>query len=568
MPQLRHKHKGTRRKIGRKRFPNKAIKVEERAYKQVRQLEDTLAESPMPSIILDLGIDKVSQLIKSITRVDDDAFQKAWLAVIEDHVASEEDILRTTKEVYHAHINEAIAKEHKEISLDEPIGEHRDEGDFTLKDILKSPAPRTDEEIDHEIDANTCYVANSSGKRQASDRWYLDPDVKAELKRLYPHDILKVAIRKVVGMPMAERQKRGWYKWEDAIIRQRYPWGGARACALDICRSLTVINSRARLLGVKADTLNSYKPCPEWLNIPELAEGLGCKYGVAARLEKTGKIKAIRIPGYHQGHDGVFFTPEAIDDYLNHKEVHRAEVARRRATRVTATTKAKRITRIEEANIKLRADNSSLRVTCRKLQGQIKVGFRKEHKKLERHQKRLQTREGIIQQQKEANATKQRELREQKTALRQQQKEANAIMRKGQTLVDRYISIRPEWRRICAERSRLQSYAAQLELETQRVNHAWQNFQETKGWDIDKALAKLRAGQRITATTGHKIHYVFLDQYDCVAKACHPTYRIPIDTFRQVGYDPFVDKAPTCKVCLSIKQYETTITIRTAEGKH
>lgn len=491
MPQCHHKH------------PNKRVKVKERAFKQARILKDTLPESPMPSIVIDLGIDKVSNLIRSVTKESEDAYQDAWVAVLEDHVGSAEDILAIAREIHHRHANETIAKEHKEISLDQPIGEYRDEGEFTFKDILRAPAPQTDEEIDHEIDVTTCYVTNSSGKRQVTDRWYLDPDVKAELKRLYPHDILKVAIRKVVGLPQAQRDKRGWYKWEDAIVMRRYPWGGARACALDICRSLNSINHRAKQLGVKADILNSYKPCPAWLNIPELAERLGCKYGVAARLEKTGKIKAIRIPNYHQGHDGVFFTPEAINEYLNSKEIHKQEVAKRRAAKYHATFERKRIAKVEQANAKIRE-----------------------------------------------------RLRQRAIDLRQLQKEANAKIRRAETILDRYRAIRPEWRRLQATWERLEAYAVELQTETDRVERAWQTFLDVRQVNINSAITKVKQGEHQTAQIGTKVHCVVLEDSDYIALACRPGYGIPIQTFNECGYDPFVNGSPTCSRCLAIKSRE------------
>jgi len=141
-----------------------------------------------------------------------------------------------------------------------------------------------------------------------------------KLKSLFPHDTYNASIRKLVQLPPAERDKRPWYKWEDAIIRQRYPWGSARACVIDLFRSLNAINKRSKFLSTGVTQLNNYKPNPNWLNIPELAEILGCSYEVASRLEKTGKIKSIRIERYHQGHDGVFFTSEAIEKYIKDKE--------------------------------------------------------------------------------------------------------------------------------------------------------------------------------------------------------------------------------------------------------
>lgn len=137
MPQLRHKR--THRKVGRKRYPNKSIKVKERAYTQARQLEDNAPlRIPTLAIVLDLGTDKLCQLIRSITKDNEDAFQDAWLAVLEDHVASEEDILQIAKDIYHRHCAEEVGKQCREISLSEPIGTSNNEV-FTYESLLRSP---------------------------------------------------------------------------------------------------------------------------------------------------------------------------------------------------------------------------------------------------------------------------------------------------------------------------------------------------------------------------------------------------------------------------------------------
>jgi hypothetical protein len=592
MPQLHHRHPTFN--VG--RHPNKRVKVKERALKQSRELK--LPDSPMPSAVIDLGIDRVSELIRSVTYNLEDAYQDAWVAVLEDHVGSEEDILRIAREVYHKHNALAVAREHKEISLDEPIGERKDEGDFTLKDILQAPLPRTTEEIDHDIDADTPYIANSSGKLNRKGSFYLDDDTKAEIKRLYPHDTIHAAIRKVVQMPPAERDKRGWYKWEDAIIRQRYPWGGARACSLDICRSLSAINSRAKYLGIQVDTLNTYKPCPGWLNIPELAERLGCKYGVAARLEKTGKIKAIRIPNYHQGHDGVFFTPEAINDYLNSKELHRQEVASKRAAKYRATWEAKRIAKIEQAN-------ANLHIECRRLRGQLrqqKLVVIAERGKIERHQVKLDKRKASIETQeialraeqraiikasganeRKATKLKQRQLQLTNGARRvgqrlrklawveateitikevrqnlhkqeiQLRRQAKSNERTIQWLAQNRNNLREGWRALRQQEQRLAAYAQQLRQEEQRIDDAREEYRHIRRTDLDIVLETISCGQATVAKWGDKSHYVSNTKDGNLALACRPSNSIPIETLRQYAFNPFVNGLPTCRKCLGIK---------------
>jgi hypothetical protein len=293
-------------------------KVKPRAYRAARAFKYNVHETVQPSIVVSLGVEKVSEIIKSVTKDNEDAFQDTWLAIVGDHVGSEEGIRRVADEIAHKYSSERITRIRRDISPDTVIHEsHQSFHDVTIGDMLEAPKPRTDEEIDHDIDANTQYVA---GKINHKGFVHLDWDTAKRLRELFPHDTFNVSIRKLVQLPPAERDKRPWYKWEDAIIRQRYPWGGARACSLDIFRSLNAINKRANLLGFSVNKLNSYKPFPDWLNITELAYKLGCSYTVAAQLEKSGKIQSIRLAKYHQGHDGVFFSPKAVEVYIQNEE--------------------------------------------------------------------------------------------------------------------------------------------------------------------------------------------------------------------------------------------------------
>jgi len=300
VPQLRH-HRQGHRKVGRKRFPNKSVKVKERAYEQARQLESELVETPVPSvgIVLDLGVDKVSGLIRSVIS-DEDAFQDAWEAVLQDHVGSEEDIIRIAKEIRRKHTSETIVKEHTEVSLDEPVGEHRDEHDFTLKDILAAEPVV--------IDSPT-RVYRREKPRSVS----LDTDTQATLMEQFPNLSYRDAVRHLAGLPPAAKQNPLWQPWEDGIIRERYAWGGSLAVSVDLeNRSLDSIRLRARHLGIKFDR---FRPNGEWLTRKETASVLGFSIGRLRALARDGLLSS--VPVKHETNSPSYFFPvDGIERFL------------------------------------------------------------------------------------------------------------------------------------------------------------------------------------------------------------------------------------------------------------
>jgi hypothetical protein len=300
MPQLRHKHKGTRRKIGRKRFPNKAIKVKERAYEQARQLEDSVPlEAPTLGIVLDLGVEKVTELIQSITKDNEDAFQDAWLAILEDHVASEDDVLRVTKEVYHKYCNETIAKEHTEVSLDEPIGEHQEEGHFTYENLIRAEpiAPQLPPKFHQPHSPKSVYV---------------DRDTLNVLKQRFPNLSYRDAIRQIVGLSPLPKEKPIWQPWEDQIIHSMYSWAGTLGVSLELPhRTVIAIRARANILHVKFDRFN---PQTEWLTTSQVARALGGGNHRVYRLVKLHRLE--HVPVTRKG-IGLFFKPEHITKLLS-----------------------------------------------------------------------------------------------------------------------------------------------------------------------------------------------------------------------------------------------------------
>lgn len=299
MPTCRHSHPG-RRKIGRKRFPNKAIKVKERAYEQARQLEDEVSNEPIPAVgvVLDLGVDKVSELIRSVTGSNEDAFQDTWLAIMEDHIGNEEDITRIAKEIHHKYAKDEIAQECQEISLSEPIGQNRDEGDFTYENLIKTEPL--------ELHPPQKFHQPVSPKSVGVDRETLNI-----LKQKFPQLSYRDAIRQMVGLSPVVKKQYTWQPWEDEIIRRVYAWGGTIAARLELPhRSIIAIRMRGRTLGLRFDKFN---PQTEWLTTSQVATILGEGNHRVYDLVRASKLQ--HVPS-KQGGISFYFKKKHIIDFL------------------------------------------------------------------------------------------------------------------------------------------------------------------------------------------------------------------------------------------------------------
>lgn len=310
--------------------------------------EVVIVDQPMP--LIDIGIERIDELLRSVIDAHfEDTIQDAWVRILDDHVGSEDDILRIARDVDSQHARSTVGEQHRTRSLDAPIGEHKEESPFTLKDILED---KTDGQIEDEISADEPYQANSSGKFNTQGHVNLDQETICALRNLYPHDPISHIVRRLAYLPPAKREKRGWHKWEDAIIIERYGWGGARAVAIDVHRTETAIVKRAKHLHVLRGNLNGYKPCPDLLNIVEVAEKTGLTWKTVDRYIREGVIEAIRIPHYHQGHDGVFITPESLDNYINRKDIIKQERIRKHVKACQKTIAERKLTWRREAKVR------------------------------------------------------------------------------------------------------------------------------------------------------------------------------------------------------------------------
>lgn len=273
----------------------------------------TLAVNGIPDTLNGILIDDINAIIRSEAAQDDDVFQCVWLEILESGITNKSDIRRLASKVAKKYFGEKIGESFKLRSLQKPLSTESES--FTLEDTLATPEIRANEEIEHDIDVDESYVATSTGKINQTGNVHLDYDTWQRIKSLYPHDPLNHAIRKLTGLSPAKRDKRGWHRWEDAIVRERYPWGGSLAVSLDVHRSQNAIEKRARYLKIYRGH-RTHKPVAEWMTTPEIAEICRAQYNTVTSWFKKGYIKTIRISKYYHGHDGVFVTPDAFQSFL------------------------------------------------------------------------------------------------------------------------------------------------------------------------------------------------------------------------------------------------------------
>lgn len=259
---------------------------------------------------MNLKTGRVSELIKSIVGDNDDAFQDAWEAVLNDHVVGEEDVLRIATEIRHKYLSSSIQHSHREQSLSEPLG---NTDDFTLEQVI--PAEESGErDYPHRL---------KQPKRQKGV--VLDEDVRTILKQRFPNLTYRNAIRQLVGVELIHQRKGLWQPWEDEVIKRVYPWGGGLAVSLEIGdRTPLAIRTRACLLGTGFDSL---RPKAEWLTVADVAKVLGVGKYKVWHLARDKKLEHIQLP-----HNGkiLYFTSDGISKFLreNPWEYYPENVAR------------------------------------------------------------------------------------------------------------------------------------------------------------------------------------------------------------------------------------------------
>lgn len=248
-------------------------------------------------------------VIRRIAGTDDDLYQDIWLAVLESPDA---DIEELAKRLRKKATNQRIQAQHGLLSIDKPMGDEGD--DFTLKDVIAAPEVSEAKAIEPGV-PRFHHNYNS-----AATTIHLDRESMDELHRRYPNVPLKHAVRSMLGLPDARGLLGPWQSAEDDLIRERYPWGGAKGCVVDLShRTLTAIRSRAQHLGVR---LEKFRPKADWYTSAELAAILGLSQIRVLRITQAGYIKAQELP-FAKDWKRKFYTQADVETFLrNHPECY------------------------------------------------------------------------------------------------------------------------------------------------------------------------------------------------------------------------------------------------------
>ncbi len=103
---------------------------------------------------MNLNPAEVNNYLQLFLPRNEDAFQEAWLKILESQPQALEEITPIAKRVRSTEISRYLKRKYKEISLNTPVGKDGDEK-FTLESILKSP--ETEDPEDKENGNNGLY---------------------------------------------------------------------------------------------------------------------------------------------------------------------------------------------------------------------------------------------------------------------------------------------------------------------------------------------------------------------------------------------------------------------------
>jgi hypothetical protein len=364
--------------------------------------------------------------------------------------------------------------------------------------------------------------------------------------------------------------KVGWHKWEDELIKVRYPWGGSRAVQIDLNRTESAIVARAKYLKVERGQLNGYKPMPDWLNIQDIVKRTGHNERTITNYINEGLIQAIRIPKFHQGHDGVFVTPESFENFMNRKDIIKSKKQKERILNCHKIAEAKRQIKKE---LQITKQVEQLKIAKRKFGG-ITKGINRASRLITQRETILSQkmsdfelkkkdwltqRETILSQKMSELETKISELRtitkEHRILENNIKKEKERFFKNQETWKNNFIKYKTRTRAdVAHKRLELDRVAASLRVkETKLVirenilTKTVDTYRLERTNDINRQMEKLAKGNIGVAIFSDKSHYVKYKD-NGIVKLCHQTdnpYTI------KFSYNPFVEGEPTCKKCLA-----------------
>ena len=230
MPQGHHHHE------------NKRDKRNERLMR-MSQNERGVQVMDRPLPLIDIGIDRISEIIKSITGENEDTFQDAWLLVMGDHCKTEDDIRNCAIQ---AKTSPQYIHNYADLSLQKPLNSDY-EKPLTIEEVIKSPEILFDEKEEH----HTRRKSKSDYSESYKHKQGLDAEIIRELNNKYPSESLNTAIRMSLGLSV--KPTKYWKQAELKYLKDNYSDTSIEAIALHLGRSVPAVQCKACEIKLKKE---------------------------------------------------------------------------------------------------------------------------------------------------------------------------------------------------------------------------------------------------------------------------------------------------------------------------
>lgn len=215
---------------------NKRDKRNERLMRMDQHGKGTqVMDRPIP--LIDIGEQRISEIIHEIIGTNEDAFQDAWVEILSDHCKTEEDVERIAV----AAKGKNYVHKYTDLSLQKPLAVSSDKS-FTLEDAIASPELVYDEPEPQKF-------KQQKYKKSYLQRNGMDEDVALFLRQKYPGESLKHALRMALGLPV--KDTKHWKAAEIEVLKSKYPDTGAEAVALELGRTVNSVWNKVTELKVK-----------------------------------------------------------------------------------------------------------------------------------------------------------------------------------------------------------------------------------------------------------------------------------------------------------------------------
>jgi len=228
MPQGHHHHE------------NKRDKANTRALQYVkREREKGAVVHDRPIAVIDIGEERISEIIKEVIGENEDKYQDAWCKILVSNCKTEDDIRNIVIEV--KNINPQPLHKFPEHSFQKPLS-YSDSKSLTLEDVIASPQLVFDEPEPIE-------------KRKRKDgraylyRQKMDEEVAGFLRSKYPGVPLRHALRMALGLPTKDTKR--WKTAEIDILKKLYLENSIDSIAVTLGRTSNAVKLEAFKLGLK-----------------------------------------------------------------------------------------------------------------------------------------------------------------------------------------------------------------------------------------------------------------------------------------------------------------------------